>query len=156
MRAIVVLDFEISDPEEVAGILTAIDPPHLPKFAGSARISVGMPANRVLEYLECQEGDGPVGAPTQEQSAALQRLERLTRDFDHYARHGDPDQGADAFFRTLHGHLSSLLLLAAGKMPLTEIVDELERHDRNFAQMAIADGLTSAVGSHRPGSAFGL
>lgn len=155
MKAIIVLDFEVTDPEEVAGILTAIDPPRLPKFTGTARVTLGMPAARVLEYLEAEDG-GPAGAPVTPDTASLARLEQLTRDFDHYARHGDREQGADVFFRTLHGHLTSVYLLASGKAPLSEIVDELETRDRRYAQMAIADGITTPVGTRRPGSAFGL
>lgn len=155
MKAIVVLGFEISEPEEVAGILTAIDPPKLPKFTGTAQVSVGMPAARVIEYLEGPD-DGAIGAPIPEVSEALKRLERLTRDFDHYANHGDPKEGADSFFRMLHGHLSSLLLYASGRASLTEVVAELEKHDRALSDDAIQGGITTAVGTRRPGAGFGL
>lgn len=154
MRAIVVLEFEIKEPEEVAGILTAIDPPKLPKFSGAARVSVGMPAARVIEYLDGPDG-GPMGAPVPEVSGALKRLEQLTRDFAHYARHGSPAGGIDTFFRVLHGHLSSLLLYAGGYAPLAEVVAGLEADDRAIAEDAIKAGITAAVGTRRQGSGFG-
>src|SRR5690606_17579008 len=49
MKTIVVLEFDLENPEAIAGILTAIDPPNLPPPASSARIAVAMPAARVVE-----------------------------------------------------------------------------------------------------------
>lgn len=154
MKTIVVLEFDLDDPEDVAGILTAIDPPKLPHPASSARIALAMPAARVLEYLD--DNSTAEGSPVLPDAGALARLLQLTRDFDHYARHGDPEQGADAFFRMLHGHLTSMYLLASGAATLPNVVDELEKHDRALAADSIAAGLTTPVGSRRSGSAFGL
>jgi hypothetical protein len=112
-----------------------------------------MPAQRVLEYLEGSPDDGPYGGPVTPDPSAIARLELLIRDFDHYANHGDPDQGADQFFRLIHGHLTSLYLLATGQASITSVVDETIRHDKALAEDAILIGATSAVGTHREGSA---
>lgn len=148
MKIMIVLNFEVPDAEAVPGILTAIDPPHLAHFAGVAHVVVEPHVAELESWLSATDPD-PL-------DPALARLEALVRDFDHYANHGDPNHGADTFFRTLHGHLVSTFLLAGGRMPLSAVVDELESHDREIARYAIEAGFTSAVGSRRPGSAFGL
>lgn len=49
--AIVVLSFKL-DVEKIADVLQAIDPPHLPHFAGQARVAVGTDAAAVIDWLE--------------------------------------------------------------------------------------------------------
>lgn len=49
--AIVVLSFKV-EPEQIVDVLHAIDPPHLPHFAGQARIAVGTDAAAVIDWLE--------------------------------------------------------------------------------------------------------
>lgn len=52
MRALVVLSFDLDSPEDVAGILQAINPPLLPLFAGVARIVVEPEASRIERWLD--------------------------------------------------------------------------------------------------------
>jgi hypothetical protein len=58
VRALVVLSFEIPDDRAaflagiLAGILAKIDPPALPFFAGSARITVDPVATAVERWLD--------------------------------------------------------------------------------------------------------
>lgn len=59
MKAIVVLSFELAEPEQVVDILAAIDPPSLPNFTGQARIAVGSDALAVVTWL-----DGKPDVPT--------------------------------------------------------------------------------------------
>jgi hypothetical protein len=148
MRISVVLNFDVPTPEKAAEVLLAIDPPKLPYFVDESHVVPEPFSIELAAWLSSTEPD-PL-------DRNLARLEALVRDFDHYANHGDPNHGADTFFRTLHGHLVSTFLLASGKAQLAEVVDELESHDRAIAGDAIAAGLTSAVGTHRAGSAFGL
>lgn len=51
-RLIVVLTFGIDEPEEIVKILKAIDPPHLPHFAGEVRVALDPYASHVIDYLE--------------------------------------------------------------------------------------------------------
>lgn len=148
MRVSIVLNFDVPNPEAVPGILTAIDPPRLPHFVDETNVVPEPFSLELAAWLSATDAD-PL-------DRNLARLEALTRDFDHYANHGDPNHGADQFCRVIHGHLVSLYLLASGKATLAEVVDELEAHDRPIAADLVASGLTSAVGTRRPGSAFGL
>lgn len=52
MKAIIVLTFDLPDPEAVPAVLTAINPPSLPYFAGTARIAVEPVASRVEQWLD--------------------------------------------------------------------------------------------------------
>lgn len=60
--AIVVLSFKL-DPEQIADVLHAIDPPHLPHFAGQARIAVGTDAATVIDWLEGRTDTMPTTEP---------------------------------------------------------------------------------------------
>jgi hypothetical protein len=55
VRAIVVLTFDLPSPDDVVQVLKAIDPPHLPHFAGDARVAVDPEASAVLEWLDAEE-----------------------------------------------------------------------------------------------------
>jgi hypothetical protein len=52
MKAVVVLTFEVPDPEALAGVLVAIDPPHLPYFTGEARVTVDPWASALEAFLD--------------------------------------------------------------------------------------------------------
>lgn len=52
MKAIVVLSFDMPEPEGIAEVLRLIDPPHLPHFSGEARIAVGAEAKYVETWLD--------------------------------------------------------------------------------------------------------
>lgn len=52
MRAAVLLSFDLPSTEDAAGVLSAIDPPHLPHFAGLARITVNPWASAMERYLD--------------------------------------------------------------------------------------------------------
>lgn len=142
MRISVVLNFDVPSGEASAEVLRAIDPPKLPYFAGEAHVVPEPFALELGEWLSVKSPD-PL-------DRNLARLEALVRDFDHYANHADPEDGADGVFRTIHGHLTAIYSLATGKAELAEIVDVLERKDREIASVAIELGVTSAVGQRRP------
>lgn len=52
MKLLVVLSFDIPNPEASADILKAIDPPKLPHFTGEARITVDPWAKAVERFLD--------------------------------------------------------------------------------------------------------
>lgn len=52
MKMLIVLEFEIPNPEAVTGILHTIDPPNLPHFAGKARIVVEPHATELTDWLD--------------------------------------------------------------------------------------------------------
>lgn len=52
MKTIVVLTCELVDPEDIAVVLAAIDPPHVPFFQGQVRIAIEGDAQHVLDYLD--------------------------------------------------------------------------------------------------------
>jgi hypothetical protein len=52
MKVAVVLSFETPNPEVIADILSAINPPELPHFAGQARIAIGPEAKYVEAWLD--------------------------------------------------------------------------------------------------------
>ena len=60
--AIVVLSFKLV-PEQITDVLHAIDPPHLPHFAGQARIAVGTDAAAVIDWLEGRADTLPPATP---------------------------------------------------------------------------------------------
>jgi hypothetical protein len=51
-RLIVVLSFDVPEPDDIAEVLTAINPPSLPHFAGQARISVEPVSRQVETWLD--------------------------------------------------------------------------------------------------------
>lgn len=59
MKAVVVLTFELPNPEAAADVLDAIDPPHLPHFAGEARITVDPWATAVEDFLDDDDDEEP-------------------------------------------------------------------------------------------------
>jgi hypothetical protein len=56
MRCALVINFEIAQPEDVAGLLERIDPPSLPWFDGEVRVVVGQDVDDLKVWLD--EGDG--------------------------------------------------------------------------------------------------
>lgn len=52
MKTLVVLTFDIPGPEAVPDVLTAINPPQLPHFAGQARIVVEPHATALTTWLD--------------------------------------------------------------------------------------------------------
>lgn len=55
METIVVISFELDDPEEIADVLRALDPSRLPGFTGEVRVAVDDNARAVVDYLD--DGD---------------------------------------------------------------------------------------------------
>jgi hypothetical protein len=55
MKTIVVLSFDLPEPENIAQVLDAIDAPKLPFFAGEARIAVEDVAEAVTLWLDAGE-----------------------------------------------------------------------------------------------------
>lgn len=51
-RLLVVLSFDIPNADVVTEILTAIDPPKLPYFAGAARIAVDPVSTQIEKWLD--------------------------------------------------------------------------------------------------------
>ena len=50
-KFIIVLTFD-TNPDEIAEVITKINPPSLPGFAGTARIAVDPVATKVEEWLD--------------------------------------------------------------------------------------------------------
>lgn len=48
----VVLRFDVEQPEDAARVLSAIDPPRLPWFAGTARVVVGSDVADLERWLD--------------------------------------------------------------------------------------------------------
>jgi hypothetical protein len=48
----IVLRFDVDRPEDAATVLAAIDPPHLPAFAGQARVVVGADVADLENWLD--------------------------------------------------------------------------------------------------------
>jgi hypothetical protein len=55
MKVIVVLTFDLSQPEQIADVLDALNPPGLPFFAGQARIALDPVASAVTDWLDAPE-----------------------------------------------------------------------------------------------------
>ncbi len=55
MRAIVVLSFELPDPDAIVEVMKALDPPALPHFAGEARVAIDPVASQVCKWLDDDE-----------------------------------------------------------------------------------------------------
>ena len=51
MRAIVVLEFDLPSPDDLAEVVKAIDPPRLPHFSGTAHVAIQESAAAVVDYL---------------------------------------------------------------------------------------------------------
>ncbi len=58
MKMLVVLTFDVPDPSVAPLILTTIDPPRIPHFAGEARITVDPYATTVERWLDEADDDG--------------------------------------------------------------------------------------------------
>lgn len=52
MKAIIVVSVDLPTPEHAVDVLTAMDPPSIPHFAGEVRVSVGEDAQRVIDWLD--------------------------------------------------------------------------------------------------------
>lgn len=52
MKALVVLTFDLPDPEAIVEVLEKVDPPQLPHFSGTARIVVDPEASAVEQWLD--------------------------------------------------------------------------------------------------------
>lgn len=59
IKVIVVLSFEVPDPEVMPQILSALNPPSVPYFSGSARIAIGPEAKYVETWLDEPARGGP-------------------------------------------------------------------------------------------------
>ena len=58
-RALLVIELRITDPEQIADALTAINPPSIPHFAGNVRVTMDgfaddpdNPATAIVNYLD--------------------------------------------------------------------------------------------------------
>jgi hypothetical protein len=66
VRALLVIELRITDPDQIPAALDAIYPPSIPHFAGSVRITMDAfgddaadnPATAIINYLE-GEGEPP-------------------------------------------------------------------------------------------------
>jgi hypothetical protein len=64
-RALMVIELWITDPDRIAAAIAAVDPPSIPRFAGSVRVTMDefgedatdRPATAILAYLD-GEGEG--------------------------------------------------------------------------------------------------
>jgi len=63
-RALLVIELQITDPEQIAKAVTAINPPSIPHFAGTVRVTMDgfaddpdNPATAIVNYLD---GEGEV------------------------------------------------------------------------------------------------
>lgn len=52
MKVLVILEFEIPNPECVAEVLSAINPPALPHFQGDARITIEPVSSAIINFLD--------------------------------------------------------------------------------------------------------
>lgn len=52
VRTLFVLDVDLPNPEAVADVVAAIDPPSVPHFAGTLRIAVAPASTAVTNYLD--------------------------------------------------------------------------------------------------------
>jgi len=52
MKVLIVTEHEVQDPEDVPRILTAMNPPALPHFTGTARVVVDPEASVVTTWLD--------------------------------------------------------------------------------------------------------
>lgn len=64
MKLLIVLPFEVPNPEASAEVLQAIDPPALPYFDGTARLTVSPWAEVVEQYLDADEEASPAALAT--------------------------------------------------------------------------------------------
>jgi hypothetical protein len=52
MKVLIALTFDVDGVEVIPRLLRAIDPPKLPHFDGSARVSVADDAHAVIKFME--------------------------------------------------------------------------------------------------------
>jgi hypothetical protein len=52
MKVIIVLSLELDTPEQIVAAMTAIDPPHVPFFTGTARVAIMDDAAYVEGWLD--------------------------------------------------------------------------------------------------------
>lgn len=55
MKVIVVLSFDLQNPEDIVQVVKAINPPSLPYFAGEARITNDPWASTVTDWLDAED-----------------------------------------------------------------------------------------------------
>ncbi len=80
MKLLIVLPFEVPNPEASAEVLRAIDPPALPYFAGTAHVTVSPWADVVERYLDAGDPDRASQPPAAGIHGSL--LERAHRRID--------------------------------------------------------------------------
>ena len=56
MRAIVVLEFDLPSPDDLAEVVKAIDPPRLPHIGGEVHVAIRESAAAVVDYLRGDRG----------------------------------------------------------------------------------------------------
>jgi hypothetical protein len=64
MRVLLVLTFDIPDPEDVVAVVRRIDPPSIPHFAGTVDVVVEPHATELIDWLNedtSKSGEGPRG-----------------------------------------------------------------------------------------------
>ena len=49
---LVVLSFQLDDPDDIIQVLENINPPHLPYFRGEVRVVVGTDATDTIQFLD--------------------------------------------------------------------------------------------------------
>lgn len=78
MKLLLVLPFQVPNPEASAEVLRAIDPPALPYFDGTARLTVSPWADVVERYLEAEgnEADSSPGPRSHVYDPLLERAHR--------------------------------------------------------------------------------
>lgn len=52
MRAIIVIEVDVPTPEDLPDVITAINPPKLPHFAGKLRVCIDPVATELLAWLD--------------------------------------------------------------------------------------------------------
>lgn len=146
MRLVVALSFEVDDPEAVAGILDAINPPSLPGFAGEARVAIADGAVGVERWLDAldpllppvpEPGDVHVHDAADEESPTVLRSFMVTAAVA--ADEGGIAPGVPVLVFDLV--LADMFLPTGPAVPLRILVEHSDKSSR-----ALAAGIQRGIG----------